>query len=79
MVTMLQLPFVSPIIQNLNKKKSSYLMLANLFSKTQLGCLFNIMDDMYMNIQSDKLFHSIPKGISQARGSEPHQYTWIFV
>lgn len=33
---------------------------------------------MDMNIQSDKLFHPIPKGNSQPSGSVPHHYTWTF-
>lgn len=52
-------------------QKANTLMLHKLFSKTQLGCLFNVMDDMCMNIQSDKLFHPIPKGNSQPSGSVP--------
>lgn len=65
--------------QKLHARNINMLMLAKLFSRIQLGCLFNLMDDMYMNIQLDKLFHPIPKGNTQLSGSEPHQYTWTFV
>lgn len=42
--------------QKLHALNIKILLLLKLFSKTQLGCLYSLMDDMYKNIQSDKLF-----------------------